>query len=106
MLDCGYCSRIRPRIAEMLTAGKDDQSIIDVFVKEEGKEALAVPPTEGFSLFAWWMPFVALGTGFAGVWLVLRRFLRPAPASTTPEIDAAMLGRYQDEIEKDLSKLE
>ena len=104
MLDCGYCSRIRPRITEMLQAGKDDQSIVDVFVKEEGKEALAAPPNEGFSLFAWWMPVAALGTGLAGVAMVIRRYMRPVAGAV--EIDPRLIERYRDQMDEDLSKLE
>jgi cytochrome c-type biogenesis protein CcmH len=104
MLQCHYSLPAREKIAAMQTAGSDDQRIVDAFVKEEGKEALAAPPTEGFSLLAWWMPFVAIGMGLGGIWLAMRRFLRPSPAA--PAGDAALLARYQDQIDKDLSKLE
>jgi cytochrome c-type biogenesis protein CcmH/NrfF len=105
MIHCHYSEPAREKIAMMQAAGADDQTIIDAFVKEEGKQALAVPPTEGFSLLAWWMPGVALATGLAGVYLVIRRYLRPA-ATPPNQIDPALLARYQDQIDKDLQKLE
>src|SRR6476659_5347467 len=77
MLHCHYSEPAREKIAAMQTAGKDDNSIVDAFVKEEGKESLAMPPTEGFSLLAWWTPFVAIGIGLGGIWLAIRRFRRP-----------------------------
>ncbi len=104
MLHCHYSEPAREKIAEMQKAGKDDNTIVDAFVKEEGKQALAVPPTEGFSLLAWWMPALALGIGLAGVFMVIRRYMRPAAAPA--QIDPQLLERYQSQIDKDLSKLE
>jgi cytochrome c-type biogenesis protein CcmH/NrfF len=104
MLHCHYSEPAREKIAAMQTAGKDDNSIVDAFVKEEGKESLAMPPTEGFSLLAWWTPFVAIGIGLGGIWLAIRRFRRPLVGAA--EIDSALVARYQDQMDKDLSKLE
>src|SRR5579863_4761840 len=102
MLECGYSSPLRQKIMASQRQGKDDDSIVNAIVADRGKEALAAPPTEGFSLLAWWMPFVALVFGLGAVWMVLRRFLRPAPVTTTPVADAKLLERYQDQIDKDL----
>lgn len=107
MLECGYSSPLRQKIMAMQRQGKDDDSIVNAIAAERGNEALAAPPTQGFNLLAWWMPFVALAFGLGAVWMVLRRFLRPAPAATTsPAADAKLLERYHDQIEKDLEKLD
>jgi len=114
MLECGYSSPVRQKIMAMQREGMDDDSIVNAIKTERGAEALAVPPTQGFSLLAWWGPYIALAFGLGVVYLVLRRFLRPKPATAGfpaghPAGDAAgarLLERYQDQIDKDLEKLD
>ena len=103
MLECHFAKPARMRIAALEAAGKSDAEITDEFVKEYGKQILAVPPAEGFNLLAWVMPWVAIGAGLALIWLFIRRFRKPAPQ--TPA-DSELLARYQDRIDKDLSKLD
>src|SRR6476620_311943 len=60
MLECHYSLPAREKIGEMQKSGAGDQTIVDVFVKEGGLSALASPPTQGFSLLGWVMPFIGL----------------------------------------------
>jgi cytochrome c-type biogenesis protein CcmH len=103
MLACHYSNPAREKIQKGQAAGKSDQAIIDEFVKEEGLRALVVPPAEGFNLLAWVMPFVMIAFGLAAIWWFVRRMSKPQPA---PELDPRVLERYQDSIEKDLTKLD
>jgi cytochrome c-type biogenesis protein CcmH len=104
MIGCHYSSPARERIASMQKAGMSDQGIIDTFVKEMGIVALAVPPTEGFNLLAWVMPFVGLGLGLVAIGVYFKRFRRPAPAASAPEpvIDE----KYRQRIESEMAELE
>jgi cytochrome c-type biogenesis protein CcmH/NrfF len=77
---------------------------VNAIVAENGKEALAIPPTEGFALVAWTAPYVAIALGLLAIWAFIRRF--SAKRQPVPEIDPEILSRYQDRIEKDLSKLD
>jgi cytochrome c-type biogenesis protein CcmH/NrfF len=104
MLECGYCAPMRKRIAAMQAAGHSDDSIVDAVVAETGKEALASPPTQGLSLFAWTMPFIVILIGLMAIWAFIRRF--SPKGQPVPEIDSELLDRYHDRIEKDMSKLE
>ena len=107
MLECGYSSPLRKRIMEQQNTGKDDDSIINAIVAERGNEALAAPPTEGFNLLAWWMPFVAIVFGLGAVWIAVKRLMRPAVAApVVPPANDQVLERYHDQIEKDLEKLD
>src|SRR5215218_9132115 len=63
MLECHYSLPARERIGQMQKAGMDDKTIVDAFVKEGGLAALAAPPTDGFNLLAWVMPFIAISFG-------------------------------------------
>lgn len=105
MLECHFSKPARTRIASMEAAGKSDSEITAQFVKEYGNQILAVPPVEGFNLLAWVMPWVGIAIGLVMVWLFVRRFRKPAPA-TEPSADAEALSRYQERIEKDLAKLD
>ncbi len=104
MLRCGYTHPARQKIAALQLAGKGDQEIIDGFVKERGLRALAVPPAEGFNRLAWIMPFATIGFGLFGIWLYIKRFRKPIPAPVVQGPDP--LGRFREEIEKDLAKLD
>lgn len=104
MLACHYAMPAREKIRDLQAQGKSDQQIIDQFVADEGLRALVVPPAEGFNLLAWLMPFAMLGIGLAAIWWFIKRYAKPAPAS--PDLDPALLERYQASIDKDLSKLD
>lgn len=99
---CPTCRANKIRIAGMLASGMSEQQILDVYVKEQGKDVLVVPPgTFGFT-----GPYIALGLGLAGVLLVIRRLRRaPAEPAGAPAGNAA-LARYHDQIEKDLERLD
>jgi len=105
MLECSYCLPARRKIAEMQKAGQSDEFIVASFVKESGVSALSQPPTEGFSLLSWVMPFVAIAIGLIAILFWIKRYQRQ-PAGALPEIDPAMLNRYRDRIEKDMAKNE
>jgi cytochrome c-type biogenesis protein CcmH/NrfF len=105
MIGCHYCEPARAKIATMQKAGSEDKTIVDAFVSDQGLKALVAPPTEGFSLVGWIMPFIAVAFGLVAVVMVMKRFMKPAPAGM-PEIPNAVLDRYREQIEKDSAKLE
>jgi cytochrome c-type biogenesis protein CcmH/NrfF len=106
MIHCHYSDPARARIAALVKEGKSDQEIWDIFAKENGKQAVLTPPTQGFYLVNWVMPGVAAGLGLLVVWFVIRRLRRrPRPAPVAALTDD-VLNRYQTEIEKETSKLE
>ena len=104
MLECGYCAPMRKRIAAMQAAGQSDDAIVNAIVVENGKEALAVPPAQGFALLAWTAPYIAVVVGLLAIWAFVRRF--SAKRQPAPEIDPQILERYHDRIENDISKLD
>lgn len=104
MLACHYAKPAREKIRDEQAAGKSDDAIVAGFVKESGREALVVPPNDGFNALAWWMPPMMIGLGLALIYWFITRMRKPAPPA--PAIDAKVLARYQDSIEKDLDKLD
>jgi cytochrome c-type biogenesis protein CcmH len=103
MLGCHYSVPARARIKELQAQGVSDDAIIDEFVRKEGRKALIVPPMEGFSSLAWWMPPAMLGIGLVFIYWFIRRMRAPAAA---PAPDPKLLDRYKDSIEKDMAKFE
>jgi cytochrome c-type biogenesis protein CcmH/NrfF len=100
---CSMCGGAKTKIFALQAAGKSDAQVIDAFVQSEGKDALAIRPGPMGVIGPWG----ALALGAILVVFLIRRFavkpLVPAPAAA---IDSALLDRYHDQIEKDLSKLE
>ena len=105
MIGCGYTNPARAKIAKRQAEGASDQQIVAEFVSERGTQALVVPPTEGVFLTAWLMPFVMIAIGLAVIWWFIKRYRRPAAAGA-PMIETDALDRYQEQIEKDLAKLD
>lgn len=103
MLECHYSHPARMQISSMQAASATDESIVQSFVKKTGLQALAVPPTEGFSLMAWVMPVFAILLGLTIILLFVKRLRKPfVPA----QINQIELDRYNQQIEKDMAKFD
>jgi len=102
MLQCHYSSPARQRIAQMVAAGVSDDKIVDTFVKENGVEALSVPPTEGFNALIWIMPWFAGALGLGAIAWYVRRHSKARPLEVLP---AGALEHFHelDDFEKDLA---
>ena len=103
MLECHYSHPARLQISQMQATGANDETIVASFVKKSGLQALAVPPTEGFSLIAWVMPIFVILLGLTMISLFFKRYRKPLLAA---EIEPAALDRYHAQIEKDMAKFE
>ena len=63
-------------IRAKLKAGWSEKQIDDHFVAELGPQVLSTPPTHGFDLLAWLLPFAAIVFGAAAVGVGARAWLR------------------------------
>ena len=113
---CGTCNREslatctcgefavpqREVIGAALDAGKTKDEIIADFVARYGQMVLASPPPEGYKLFAWIAPFVALLLGVVMVRSVLFKWCRehalPPPPPSTPSGPEGYNQRLQQEL--------
>ena len=100
MLHCSSADPLRRRIHEMKSQGKSDDAVVSSIVREEGVVALSAPPAEGFGLFTWVMPGIALFIGFF-VWssFVRRNHKKPEELS---EKDHAMIERFRSQMDDEL----
>lgn len=73
---CPSSEPIREEIAERLQAGEPPDQVIARFRDRYGLHILAAPPTTGFHLSAWVLPFAALFAGGLAAGFVLRRWKR------------------------------
>jgi len=114
MPNCHSSGPIRDRLLRMVEAGVSDEEILATIEKEYGKVILLKPPTEGFYLVSWVMPFVGLAGGLVIVWFVLQRIMarRPSAEAASPsgtvsvEPDSPDLAHYRERIEKDLADMD
>lgn len=101
------------KLSQKVRSSDSDELILQAFVQEFGPEVLAAPPTHGFSLVVWIMPWVAAGLGLWALLAVLHywRAQRPsaepagAPAAPAGDGDPA-LARVHEEIARELGDWE
>jgi cytochrome c-type biogenesis protein CcmH len=104
MLSCSGAESGRAKLLSLVRQGLSEEQIKAEFVKQYGTVVLTKPPSEGFFLVGWIMPFVAIAAGLLLVWWVIRRFLQPA--APAPAVDDATLARYQERIQKELERID
>jgi cytochrome c-type biogenesis protein CcmH len=105
MLECHYSKPARAKITTMVGSGSDDDKIVDSFVKENGVQALSVPPAEGFNSMLGLMPWIMGGMGLLAIaWFINRS--KSAPRADMPQIDSEVVDRYRERIEKETSDLD
>jgi len=104
MLRCHGAEPMRAKLLAMVEKGMTEQAILDEFAREYGRVVLTKPPSDGFNLLGWVMPFVAIAAGLLVIWWFIQHFRKPAAG--TPAAEPEALARYRDRIEKDLEKLD
>lgn len=107
MLHCPFRESVTPDIKEAVAAGLPAATIVKNIIAKYGSQLRTAPRAEGFGLFGWAMPFVAILLGLIAAPILIWRWKtkfeqRPAPAPA----EEADMARYQEEIERDLAKLE
>jgi cytochrome c-type biogenesis protein CcmH len=108
MLNCSGAEPARAKLLELVQKGLSDDAIREEFVKQYGRVVLTKPPSDGFNLVGWIMPFAAAGLGLALVFWLISRLYRRAPAVSVAAgaVESDQMKRYRDQIEKDMSKLD
>jgi hypothetical protein len=97
---CHLCRAAKEKIVKYQKAGMSDDAILREFVKESGPDVLVVEP----GVFGSLSHYMGLGVGLLLlVWFVRRSMNKRAAA---PEVDAALLQKYQDKIEKETAQLD
>jgi cytochrome c-type biogenesis protein CcmH len=85
-LGCPSSVPMKAELVEKIDEGLTDGGVVTYFVEKYGVTVLSAPPTSGFHLTAWIVPFVALALGAGMLLYFVRRFrskwtTAPAPAT-------------------------
>ena len=95
-------NQMRDLVRERLEAGESPEAVKAYFVERYGEWILLAPKKEGFNLLVWVLPFLGLGGGAVGLFLVLRRWQK-RPMSAPTSVDPAYLERVRREMAQDQS---
>ena len=85
---CQVSPAMHKDVMALVDGGYSAPEIIAAFTAVYGDRVLMAPPSSGFDLAAWIMPFVALSAGIGLVLVVLRRLRAPAPAPAISSVAA------------------
>ena len=107
MLGCSGKAGATADIKNLVEAGLPTETIVEQMIAKYGSAARTEPKTEGFGLFGWAMPFVAVLLGLAAAPVVVWhwRSKHKLAVSANPGSEEE-LQRYRDRIEKDLAQME
>ncbi|MDE0331320.1 MAG: cytochrome c-type biogenesis protein CcmH [Nitrospinae bacterium] len=79
-------AQLRELVRRKIFAGESKEQIVKYFVEVYGRDVLPKPPTEGFYLTAWLLPFGGLLAGFGVVFVLVRSWTRrPEDAEQSEE---------------------
>lgn len=101
MIGCSNSGPMQAEVAAYLDEGKDEKSIVDLFIDKYGLTVLSAPPTAGwFNKSAWAMPFVVLLLGVGLVTYYARRFRNrwTTPVAVAGAGDSDFQQRLADEL--------
>ena len=88
-------------LGKQVDMGKSDEEVIAYFVDKYGTTVFAAPPTSGFNLMAWIMPFAALAIGALIAIYFMRQFRARWAGPVEGNVD---LTKYQAKVEEELKK--
>jgi cytochrome c-type biogenesis protein CcmH len=103
---CTYSPQLHREVLALRDQGKTAREILDAFVDKYGEKALMAPKPQGFNLWGYLLPGVAIGAAAAALIAVLRRREAVAgsraapvqPVTASPE-ELERLRRALDEVE-------
>lgn len=105
MQGCHSATPMRKEIREKLAEGESKETILAGFVDRFGLIILSAPPTSGFYLSAWIMPFVALLIGAYITKRVLASWKRQTVETGAGPPPPEISGEQQARIERELKDL-
>jgi cytochrome c-type biogenesis protein CcmH/NrfF len=99
---CTMSTKMLKQLDAEVASGKSDDLILQSFVQDFGGTVIAEPPTKGFNLLGWLMPFIAIGGGLFLVRGILARWSQPAPAMPGgPSLPPETVARIRRDTEQD-----
>jgi len=106
---CNFATPARKQIAALISEGKSEKEITDIFLAKYGEEIFAAPRKKGFNLVGYIMPFLILVVAGALVMLVLRVWSARGVAdekALMPSGEKDVTAEMDDKIEKELEEMD
>jgi len=103
---CPQSDGLRKEVRAAIASTNTEDAALQVMVDKYGPKILLEPPTHGFSLTAWVMPFFVLGAGGLLIMVILqawRKTTRARAAGATP-VDSALIDKYAARIDHEVDK--
>ena len=103
---CPLSDGLRKEVRAALASTNTEDEALEVMVAKYGPKILTEPPTHGFSLTAWVMPFFALGAGSLLILVILQAWRKNTiirAAGATP-VDHALIDKYSARIDEEVDK--
>jgi cytochrome c-type biogenesis protein CcmH len=98
MAGCKVTDAFKADLIEMMEKGMDKDEIREYYVKTLGEEILTSPEKKGFSLTAWILPFAAIGGAGAGIFFVIRKWVKKKGQDSEDFTESTMNDEVEDEI--------
>ena len=102
MQGCHSATPMRAEVKEKLAQGEGKEAISASFVDRYGLIVLSAPPTSGFHLTAWIMPFVVLIGGAWAARSVLGSWKRQTAETSSEGQETKVTAEQQARIEREL----
>ena len=107
MLNCHYREQVKPEIKKLVEAGVPVPAVVEQIVAKFGSALRTSPETEGFGLFGWAMPFVAVLLGLMAAPVVAWRWkVNHQQQVEEHPVRQADIERFREQIEKDIEAME
>jgi cytochrome c-type biogenesis protein CcmH/NrfF len=103
----GPCETAKGMLREVdlrLGQGETDEQIIQDFVKQYGAVVYVEPPKHGFGLVAWVMPIFYIILGGALVVFIIKKWLRPRPATASDYANSTVSSEALDRLRAQASR--
>jgi cytochrome c-type biogenesis protein CcmH len=93
--------RERALIRRLIDQGQTKEEIKNRLVAEYGSEVLAAPSSEGFDLFAWVVPGLAIALAAGGIgFLTVHKLRHPTTPAAAPSLDAPDATRLDEDMSR------
>ncbi|MGH7906674.1 MAG: cytochrome c-type biogenesis protein [Candidatus Binataceae bacterium] len=106
--NCIFSVPLRTKIDGMIAKGMDRVQIIAFFRHQYGEKILSSPTTQGFNIFAWIIPPLAIIAGCAAVLFTVTRWRGASSSAPIPETPgpapSAALSSFDPELRKRLER--
>ncbi len=103
---CPQSDGLRKEVREALASTSTEADAIQVMIDRYGPKILTEPPTHGFSLTAWVMPFFVLLSGGMLILTILRHWrkrTRVVAAAAAP-VDQKLIDKFAARIDEEVDE--